>query len=274
MTGLTEMVCKPQHDIYSSRLDINRPISSLQGLTVRKVANIIHNSLMLVENPEEINYNTAAKLYGLLTKEFTFEQKIKLDFLLNDVYASEDDKLAERMAELSRFKDKSTYATSAINTEEDLAADVMANLMYNAAKANATFDVTRKTGDAQLEQLADRYVGMRAELRMKGINFEEALAKHLNHMVVETQVYKKYANEFMNKYTEKEKSSVKFFVKGNEGQRLAAPVNAGADIILSTHLLNTPKETVIGGELGKEPLFNATNKDLDMLLDGINALNG
>lgn len=225
--------------------DLNKRIDDLDGLSVRKVANIIHNSLMLIENPEPVNYNTTSRLYRLLTEKFTFAQRQNLDSLLNNTYASEDEELKKRLDGLTRYKWRATYS---IDTEEDLAADVMANLMYNVAKANARFYVTRKTGDAHLEQLADKYYSMKPELEMKGINFEQALAKHFNHMVVETHVYKKYANDFMNKYTEKQKKDIKYFVKG-DGEHLETPVRGSID-----RLMEAPKKTAVA-DLGGELLY-------------------
>jgi hypothetical protein len=279
MTGLTEMVCKPQQDIYNPKLGINKPISYLQGLTVRKVANIIHNSLMLVENPEEINYNTAARLYRLLTKEFTFEQRIKLDFLLRDVYASEDDELGKRLTELSCFKRTST---DAINTEEDLAADVMANIMYNTAKANATFDVTRKSGSLNIESLVGSYFTMLPELTQKGINIDNALNSGLKGIDAQLGMYNKQVTQFIGSYVELRKehdrSAIKLAIKDGNGE---TRIEEGADKFIRQHqedsrevFVDENHEVVAKDDMKGKPVFNVANKDISQLLDELEVLNG
>jgi hypothetical protein len=226
------------------RPDINKPINELNGLSVRKVANIIHNSLTLVEEPEELNYNTSARLYKLLTKNFTLEQKMKLGSLLN-TYALEDKAVRIRLVALSsHMRKRQDYA---IESEDDLSADIMANIMYRAGCANATFDLTGKSANPHLEQLVDRYASKKQELEQRGISIDAVLSAQFNRLGVDysigdRNVYRRYLEDFMEKYNDPKKNAV-LFIKGEKN--LAVPVPGSIDRLLRIH----NKEPGIVGEV-------------------------
>ncbi len=291
MAGILTEICKPQHDIYNPRLGINKPIGYLQGLTVRKVANIIHNSLMLVENPEEINYNTTARLYRLLTQEFDGGQKTDLRALINN-YCEEDADFKKRMTELNRFQlsrkrdlfDKGVLRPNyEIKSADDFAANVMADIMFNTAKANATFDiVTKKSGNLNIESIVGSYIAMLPELTQKGINIDNALNSGLKDMDAQLGMYKKQVAQFMDNYVglrkEHDRTAIKLAIKDGNGE---TRIEEGAEKFIKQHQENSKEvfvdetHTVVGkDDMKGKSVFNATNKDLDMLLDGINALNG
>ncbi|MBW3012307.1 hypothetical protein KY311_03915 [Candidatus Woesearchaeota archaeon] len=204
------------YDIYSPHVEINRPIAELNGLTVRKIANLIHNSLMLVEHREGIYYNTASRLYDKLTAGLTGRQKNILDRLLYYEYGSDDKEFKYRYVRLKQIRKFELVNTKEIKLGEDLAADIMSDIMFNVAKANANFARTMQTGDLRLEDIAAKYIGMEDELKEKGINLSDVLHEQINHIDHEYgKMYRGYISGFMDKYND-QKASAKEKLNGQD----------------------------------------------------------
>ncbi len=216
---------------------LNRPISRLNGLSVRKIANIIHNSLTLVENPDSLNYNTSARLYRLLTKSLERDERMNLNALLSE-YASEDEDLRNKLIELNRFRrnraeELSTYGRYQLNSADDVAADLMAKIAYRAGMANARFAETGKSESLRLEELAEKYAKKKDELKGRGINLDSVFSTQLNHLTVSYNVggrniYRNHLEDFMSKYNELNKSSMKMVIKKNGCPDMVAPVRGSS----------------------------------------------
>jgi hypothetical protein len=245
---------------------INRPIRKLSGLSVRKMANIIHNSLMLVDNLQELNYNTTLRLYRLLTRGIDKNQRIELSSLLNE-YASDDEELRKRLVQLSKYSRERSYELNGnpsypINTEEDLAADVMANVMYNAGRANAMFHVTLESKDPCLGKLAKRYSAMKSRLKRRGISFDNAFSTHLNHLasnyiVGRHNMYGNYLENFMDNYHSLNKQDTKLVVKDKNGiQRVTSMQGSIEDRFKSERQNGITQE----GDVSAESVFGEAHE--------------
>ena len=202
--------------------ELNMPIESLNGVSIRKAANVIYNSLMLVEEPEGINYNITARLYRLFTQNLDSKQKGWLNWLLSKEYASKDAKLKRRLGRLKQLS-KFRMLKKGIETEADLAADIMANIMYNTARANTNYAKTLKEGSAHLYLLVDKYSAMQPELKEKSINLQTVLDRQLNTLdAAYGTIYKSKVEEFTREHTKKKIAEdgveAKVLAKGDDGE--------------------------------------------------------
>lgn len=208
-----------------ARVPIKGQITKLNGLSARKVANVIHNSLMLVENTEELNYNASARLYKLFTSRMDEDQKAELKGILSE-YRNEDAEFKRRLEGVTNFrhsrkKDLAGNGTYKISTAEDLAADIFANVQYRAAISTAS----GKQEDPDLEGLARGYLKMEPELKKRGMTIDSVQLNHLtsDYSIGGRNIYRSYMEDFMGKYNESVRSRAKMTIRG-EGKDFVGPV--------------------------------------------------
>ncbi|MBN2111698.1 hypothetical protein JW707_01230 [Candidatus Woesearchaeota archaeon] len=256
---------KTSENIYSPRAYINQPVESNKGLSIRRAANLIHNSLMLIEKPEDINYNAASRLYNMLTKDFTARQVIELNWLLRVKYASEDAELAKRLYRLSKFKNR-----EGIETREDLAADIIASIMYDVAVASAG----KEEKSPELGKLAEKYVAMENgfdEEKRKKLNLDAVMHEEISNIVgVEMFGYKRHYNDFMDSYTAQKKETLKVISKDGNGDKKVTELKCGVEDFLNGQYNHG--KTVVSGE-AQGPLFDLGDGGIEGLLGNISALN-
>ncbi len=210
----------------------SRPIDKLNGLSIRRLANIIHNSLMLVENPESLNYNTAARLYKLFTNNLDVEQKLALKEVLRG-YCNEDAEFKKRLLEVYRFQlnrrsELSSSGDYRINSTDDIAADIFANIQYRAGISTAS----GKSEDPKLEGLAGKYIKREPELRKKGITIDSVQLNSLTasyavggrSKYANRNIYRNYVEDFMNKCHASNNSSMKMTIREKDGSTMIAPI--------------------------------------------------
>ena len=242
-----------KEDIYSPMSDLNRPIAHLNGLSLRKIANQIHNSLMLIEEPSATEYKTAARLYRLLTQDLSLKQRVRLEWLLDKEYSSEDTELAKR------WQTAKGYALHhRIETEDDLTADIMANIMYDVGKANANFYQTRKTGALDFEKLAGRYLMMEEGLKQRGVSLMNVIRSSFNSIAVKYwSPYGKYVTSFMEKYDA---------LNGSFADPSVAKLNRAASGLTVEEVLKQYAPQITLPERTKG--FDRDTKHIGMLIDG------
>jgi hypothetical protein len=126
----------------------------------------------------------------------------------------------------------------------------MANVMYSTARANATFDTTRKSGELQLEDLAEKYSKMKPELEVRGISLASVFNNQLktltsNYTIRQRNVYMNPVGAFMSKYHELNNGTMKMIIKKQDGRTMVAPVRGNS---LEQRFERESQQGIVGGD--------------------------
>lgn len=126
-------------DIYTNTA-LNTGIDRIGGMTVRRAANVIFNSVMLAENPDESTYKVGARVLKRFLSNISENEGKNLRGLLR-YYALDDTEFTKRYSGILM----TSKSNGKINTSEDLTTDIMANIMYEKAVANGRVRLNKQT---------------------------------------------------------------------------------------------------------------------------------